>query len=171
MRNFFTNMKLLFGFNQKLYHLALEKYLEDVKPQDEQLDALYKMILDRLVFPVGHKDTEMLMEANKRNVHSLFWRQGPSEIASLNAQVQSHQNRGVLLELESLHRSEKYMFDFLRDNKLRVETDPFGNDELVADDNLAEREVLFSPIMILCTKGKKAILSKKENKTPVSWCF
>ena len=71
----------------------------------------------------------------------------------------------MLLELEALHRSEKYMFDFFKDNKLRVETDPFGNDELVADDDLSKREILFSPIMELCRKGKKAILKRFDDES------
>lgn len=165
MKNFFTNMKLLLGFNEKLYNMALDYYLQDVKPTDAALDKLYDLILERLVYPVGQKDAYRLMAANYRDVNSKFWMFKSHPIEELNAQVQEHQNKGVLLELKSLHRSEKYMFDFLRDNALRVETDPFGNDELVSDDNLDEREVLFSPIMLLCQKGKKAIKKRFEGSS------
>lgn len=160
MDNFFTNMKTLLGYNHKLFMLAYDKYLEDAEANPEDNEALYQLILDRLVAPVRQKDADRELRFSKRDVNSKFWMRTPHPIAKFNAQVQSHQNKGVYLELQSLHNSKKYMSDFLSANELRVETNPFGEMELAANDNIDEREVLYSPIMMLTSEGKKAIAQR-----------
>lgn len=160
MDNLFSNMANFLSLNSKLYNTALQLYTYDTVLFDRELDILHQLILDKLVSPIGRKDTHRLMQANQRDVNSAFWMFKSHPIKNFNAEVQMDLNRIILLELKALHRSQKYMEDFLKVNGLRVETDPFGSAELVADDDLNEREFLHSPIIELCKGGKKAVMAR-----------
>lgn len=160
MDNFFDSLKAILSLNSQLYNTALELYMQDVNLADDELDAIHRLILDKLVFPIGQRDSNRVLQANQRDLNSKFWMFTSHPIANFNAEVQLELNRNIVLELKALHRSQKYMEDFLKVNELKVETDPFGTPELTADDIVEEREFLYSPIIELCKGGKKAIITR-----------